>query len=440
MNCLVAGHFVQDCPKQSFCRIQGCTKKHSTYLHVKETPANQTEQLTESPANTTATQASNSYINVNASDVASNSVVGMSIVPVKVKAKGQNQSVQTYAFLDSGSNTSFCTENLLKQLRVSGKKTHLSLTTMQTANEQVLCSLVDLEVSDLNGSNTVELPMVYSRPSLPVLSEAIAKQEDVNRWPHLNGIKLPANINAEIGLLIGSDAPRILQPIEVREGKHGGPFATRTVFGWTLNGPLGRKQPKMPTANFIETTADLSKRFEDFCNLEFNDSTYEPKSAMSQNDRRALETMEGTVKLLNGHYEIALPWKNDPPRLENNRYQAENRLQLLKKRLQRDAILKGKYTDFMEDLFRKNYAEKVTSADLSLKDTWYLPHHPVFHPQKPEKVRVVFDCSARYRGTSLNDQLLQGPDLTNTLVGVLTRFREEPVALMSDIESMFYQV
>lgn len=230
------------------------------------------------PANqATATQASNSYINVNASDVASNSVVGMSIVPVKVKAKGQNQSMQSYAFLDSSSNTSFCTENLLKQLGVSGKKTHLSLTTMQTANEQVLCSSVDLEVSDLNGGNTVELPIVYSRPSLPDSTEAIAKQEDVNRWPHLNGIKLPANLNAEIGLLIGSDAPRILQPIEVREGKHGGPFATQTVFGWTLNGPLGGKQPKMPTANFIETTADLSKRFEDFCNLEFNDSTYKLK-------------------------------------------------------------------------------------------------------------------------------------------------------------------
>ncbi len=40
----------------------------------------------------------------------------------------------------------------------------------------------------------------------------------------------------------------------------------------------------------------------------------------------------------------------------------------------------------------------------------------------------------------MNDQLLQGPDLTNSLVGVLTRFREEPVAFMSDVESMFYQV
>ena len=64
----------------------------------------------------------------------------------------------------------------------------------------------------------------------------------------------------------------------------------------------------------------------------------------------------------------------------------------------------------------------------------------MFHPQKPDKVRVVFDCSAKHRDVSLNDQLLQGPDLTNSLVGVLTRFREEPVALIADIEAMFYQV
>ena len=36
LNCLVSGHFVQDCPKQSFCCIEGCAKKHSTLLHVKE--------------------------------------------------------------------------------------------------------------------------------------------------------------------------------------------------------------------------------------------------------------------------------------------------------------------------------------------------------------------------------------------------------------------
>jgi hypothetical protein len=41
---------------------------------------------------------------------------------------------------------------------------------------------------------------------------------------------------------------------------------------------------------------------------------------------------------------------------------------------------------------------------------------------------------------SLNDHLLTGPDLSNHLLGVLMRFREEPVAFMADIEAMFYQV
>ena len=71
---------------------------------------------------------------------------------------------------------------------------------------------------------------------------------------------------------------------------------------------------------------------------------------------------------------------------------------------------------------------------------WYLPHHPVTNPNKPGKVRVVFDCAATYKGVSLNNQLLQGPDFMNSLVGVLIRFRQENVALVADIEAMFHQV
>ena len=61
-------------------------------------------------------------------------------------------------------------------------------------------------------------------------------------------------------------------------------------------------------------------------------------------------------------------------------------------------------------------------------------------PKKPKKIRVVFDCSAQFQGKSLNNHLLQGPDLTNNLTGVLCRFRCEPVVVMCDIEAMFYQV
>ena len=55
-------------------------------------------------------------------------------------------------------------------------------------------------------------------------------------------------------------------------------------------------------------------------------------------------------------------------------------------------------------------------------------------------MRIVFDCSAEYKGQSLNHHLLSGPDLTNNLVGVLCRFRQQPVAFTCDIEGMFHQV
>lgn len=70
---------------------------------------------------------------------------------------------------------------------------------------------------------------------------------------------------------------------------------------------------------------------------------------------------------------------------------------------------------------------------------WYIPHHGIYHPKK-NKIRVVFDYTATYQNFSLNNQLLQGPDLTNTLIGVLNHFRQEPIAIMADIESMLYQV
>jgi len=66
----------------------------------------------------------------------------------------------------------------------------------------------------------------------------------------------------------------------------------------------------------------------------------------------------------------------------------------------------------------------------------YVPHH---NPKKPANIRVMFDCNAKFHEKSLNDCLIQGPDLTNALICVLCRFRREPVAIMCDIKQLFYQ-
>ena len=96
----------------------------------------------------------------------------------------------------------------------------------------------------------------------------------------------------------------------------------------------------------------------------------------------------------------------------------------------------------MNDYIEKGHAEMVPKEELNLRNrpVWFLPHHPVTHPLKPNKVRVVYDCAAKFGQTSLNQQLLQGPDQTNKLVGVLSRFRQNSVGMLADIEAMFHQV
>ena len=49
----------------------------------------------------------------------------------------------------------------------------------------------------------------------------------------------------------------------------------------------------------------------------------------------------------------------------------------------------------------------------------------------------MFDSAAECDGLSLNKLLLSGPDITN-LFRVLLRFRENPVAMVADIEQMFH--
>lgn len=95
----------------------------------------------------------------------------------------------------------------------------------------------------------------------------------------------------------------------------------------------------------------------------------------------------------------------------------------------------------MEDIISKGYTQRVPVEDLQRCDgrVWYLPHHGVSHAQK-KKICVVFDCAITIQGTSLNDQLQQGPDLTSPLIGVMTRFRKESIALTADIEAMVHQV
>ena len=95
----------------------------------------------------------------------------------------------------------------------------------------------------------------------------------------------------------------------------------------------------------------------------------------------------------------------------------------------------------MQRVLDKGYAEVVPEEERdSSNRVWYIPHLPVLYHNKPDKVRIVYDCAAKSKGVSLNEKLMKGPDLVNRIVGVLLHFRKERIAIVSDIEGMFHQV
>ena len=160
---------------------------------------------------------------------------------------------------------------------------------------------------------------------------------------------------------------------------------------------------------------------------------------MSVNEKRALNIVEESMCFKEGHYEMPIPWKDSNEVIPNNQFVAEQRLTHLKKKLSRNSSLKDSYSLFMDDLVVEGYAKKVSEDDKK-QIVWYLPQHHVVNQKKPDKVRIVFDCAAKYQGKSLNDRVHQGSDLTNSLIGVLCRFRQEKVAIVAYIQAMYHQV
>ena len=161
---------------------------------------------------------------------------------------------------------------------------------------------------------------------------------------------------------------------------------------------------------------------------------------MSQEDKQVLDLWESSIRLHEGHYELPIPWRNPGAIIPNYYSVAKYRLDSLKKSLVKKELF-NRYDAEVEKMLTSGYAEKVPQAEIKRQTgrIWYLPHHGVTSDKKPGKLRIVFDCAAKFEGESLN-KCFQGPDLNNKLLTVLLNFRLHPVGIMGDIEAMYNQV
>ncbi|XP_062618078.1 uncharacterized protein LOC134279668 [Saccostrea cucullata] len=327
------------------------------------------------------------------------------ILPVYVSHKENPERELVFALLDTQSDTTFILEKTSRALGLAGRPVKLMLSTMYAENKSI--------------------------DSYPI-SRHRKLREDGLIWKLIADEILPLT-DCEVGLLIGYKCVKALTPRDIIVPSEDGPYELCTSEASRQDNVVFSIRNKIKE---VINPEEIVRMLE----VDFSEN-FSSSKHVSYEDRKFLDIRDKGIHKHDGHYEMPLPFREAMPYLSNNRDMAFQRLQSLRIRLEKDAQNNEHYVSFMRELISNGFAERVPKKEIGVDSCqeWYIPHHGVYHPQKSGKLRVVFDCSARYMGQSLNDHLLQGPDMMNMLFGVLCRFRKDPVTFVCDIEQMFHQ-
>ena len=335
----------------------------------------------------------------------------------------------TYTLLDNGAGCTFVSQSLAQKLGVTGNGATFSVKTLSSVRTEY-SSKVSFIVESLDGHSQVTVDQTFTLTKLNLGCGYPLTSHQLKRWKHLDDVEIRNVGRLEIELIIGCDTPEAHWSLDQRVGNRRQLFAVKTALGWVLFGPLNKGEAATNSC-LLSSCKDLEQQLAILYNHEFEDTS--EHCGMSIEDSEAVKQVSNSITLENGRFVVGLPWKRSKSGLPNNVSVALRRLKQLKKRFVLDPDLYTKYKNLIQRHLDLGYATPVPDDPIYSGNKWYLPHHPVINAKKPGKLRVVFDCAAKYQGVSLNDYLLQGPNMIQNLVAVLTRFRRKTFALTGDI-------
>ncbi|XP_065083544.1 uncharacterized protein LOC135705687 [Ochlerotatus camptorhynchus] len=187
---------------------------------------------------------------------------------------------------------------------------------------------------------------------------------------------------------------------------------------------------------------DLHQAMKEYFALDSLGVMKSSEALLSSEDQRSCRMLESLTSLKGDRYETGLLWRYDDIRLPDSRPMALRRHSLLEKRMRKDPDLAKALNQKIAEYLSKGYIRQLTKEeeDRPVSRAWYLPVFPVFNPNKPGKVRIVWDAAAKIFGVSLNSALMKGPDQLCSLCFILLQFREHSIGLTGDLREMFHQV
>ena len=302
-------------------------------------------------------------------------------------------------FLDSGSQTSFVKQSVVEELGLDGPSVRISVSGFggkqdkASLRKKILCTLAPVD-----------------RPKCSLEFEALTTSEICHpddaaevipaNWAHLKDVNFPEEFPRErkpIDVLIGLDFYYSFVTRDIVKADPSEPVAICTIFGWVLCGPTGSpsEESTLSMNVHIATNEQLNQTLRLFWNLESIGIKSDEKPVLNKTEETVLNNFKETLDFKDGHYEVSIPWKENPMTLKNNYIQAERRLYSLEKRVLESQSKAKIYQDAINQYIEDGIAEEVPANEVIPVDgrtVFYPPHHAIIweDPQKA-KARILLE-------------------------------------------------
>ncbi|XP_038055192.1 uncharacterized protein LOC119727399 [Patiria miniata] len=432
-SCLTRGHRVSECRKKKRCSVQNCTRVHHPTLHDDSIASNDVVTTT----------------TVNNHTVASskrNEACLLQLMKIKVGPTHMN------VLWDGCATSSLVTNTAAKAAGLRGTPARVSITKVGGVTEEIDSFRYAVPLVDGQGY-TVNI-FAYGIDRITADIENI----DVHRVPSLFDDVSDTEIErprGQVDLLIGFEYAGY-HPTRLKAVDH--LLVLENRFGKCLGGthPAITEKTRRVIASAAMIHHVSACSLEEFIRLEGMGVDCNPRCCSCRcgkcpigskdftlKEERELALIEQNLTFHGSHWEAKYPWIKDPANLPDNRHVAVATLKALEKRLNHDPTKAATYDAQIKDMLNRGVAREMSRDEMASYEgpVHYISHHEVLKPEsKSTPVRIVFNSSANYKGHILNDYWAKGPDVMNSLLGVLLRFRENEVALVGDIRKMYHSI
>lgn len=371
----------------------------------------------------------------------------------------QNRPLQVRVLLDSASQNSFVTTNLVAKLKYVPYNQSLSISGI--SQDKILCNkMINLNLYSNVYNKTVKVSTAVIPNITCKLPQVPIDKSTLHIPPYVKLSDPLFATPAEIDMLIGADRYYDLLLNDVIKLGENLPVLQNTLLGWIIAGNIPASPPS-PSHCLAQTLSHFPVN--DKISLFVHSDEQPPLDALVQKfwtmeevpnkpittsgDERAEKIFVDTTLILpNGSYQVDLPIKSpeDTNSLGDSFIIAKKRFENLEKRFQKDPAYFTEYKKFIYEYLELNHAHVVPlklTNELS-QNKYFFPHHAIIKEQSTTtKLRVVFDGSCKTTTkVSLNDITLKGYQVQPDLYDILCRFRSYKFVLTCDIEKMYRQI